>query len=84
MGVVLLQRLARLQGPSAARNYGLGLGVAMGLFAIYYTFAYRVPLSPLIVLPINLLLFGVLWWSGHKLTAACAVDSESVTSNATG
>lgn len=74
-GVILLQRLIRTQGEEYARIYAWAIGAAMTLFAIHNAFAYRLPIHPLIVLFFNLLIFGVLWWAAHKITAACSADS---------
>lgn len=74
-GVILLQRLIRTQGEERARAYAWAIGAAMTLFAIHNAFAYRLPVHPLIVLFFNLIIFAVLWWVAHKITAACSADS---------
>lgn len=77
LGIVLIQRLQIEQGKSAARFYALGLGASMALFAAVDAYSWRVPAPPQLVFAANLALFAILWWSGHRLTAACAVDGET-------
>ncbi len=76
LGVILIQQLRRSQGPTAAGVYGWVLGIAMGLFAAYHAFTFRVPLHPFIVFIVNLVLFGILWWVGHRIAAACSIDDS--------
>jgi hypothetical protein len=77
LGVVLIQRLGVQQGRSVARAYGLALGGSMMLFAAVDALSWRVPAPPAMVFAGNCLLLGILWWAGHKITAACAVDGET-------
>jgi len=75
LGIILVQRLVRVLGPSYARAYGVALGAAITLFVAYFAWAYLLPVPPLIVFLVNETIFGVLWFTGHKITAACWVDS---------
>jgi len=75
LGIILVQRLTRVLGPSYAKAYGVALGAAITLFVAYFAWAYLLPVPPLIVFLVNEAIFGVLWFVGHKITAACWVDS---------
>lgn len=74
--VVLLQRLAVLHGRSLAKPYAIALGVSITLFVAHNAWAYRLPAPPLLVFAINEVCFVILWWVGHKVSAACAADSD--------
>jgi len=77
LGVVLIQRLSRQQVKSIVQAYAYLLGFAMFFFTAYLAHAYRVPgIHPLIVFLVNAVLFAILWWVGHTITAACSVDSK--------
>jgi len=73
-GIILIQRIARMLGKSLAWMYGIALGVAITLFALYMAHAYRLPASPVLVFLANKVLFLVLWFVGHHITAACWLD----------
>jgi hypothetical protein len=77
LGVVLIQRLAVQQGRSTARAYGAFLGLAILLFLLYDAMTWVVPANPGLVFLLNLAFLGVLWWAGHKITAACAADGNA-------
>ena len=77
LGVVLIQRLSRQQVKSVVQAYAWVLGFSIFLFAVHQAHTYRVPgIHPLIVFLVNIVLFAILWWVGHTMTAACSVDSK--------
>lgn len=75
LGIIMVQRMSRSLGSGYARAYGAALGAAITLFAVYLSYAYLLPTPPFLVFLINEALFIVLWWTGHKITSACWVDS---------
>ncbi len=78
LGVIFLQRLYYVHGKSVAKPYSFGLGFAITAFCLYFSYTYRILLHPIFVFIINIVLFSVLWWAGHKLSASCSVDSDAV------
>jgi len=74
--VILIQRLSAIHGKSVARAYAVALGAAITLFALHNAYAYRLPAPPLLVFAINEILFLLLWWVGHSITAACSADLD--------
>jgi len=78
LGVVLIQRLTRQQVKSVVQGYAWVLGLSIFSFAAHQAHTYRVPgIHPLIVFLVNIVLFAILWWVGHTITAACSADSDS-------
>jgi hypothetical protein len=78
LGVVLIQRLSRQQVKSIVQAYAYALSFTILFFAAHQAYAYRVPgIHPLIVFLVNIVLFAILWWVGHTITAACSADSDS-------
>lgn len=73
--IILLQRLASTEGKSMAKPYLVAIALAITAFALYNAFAFRLPIHPVIVFLVNEALFILLWWVGHVITRACAVDS---------
>jgi len=79
-GIILLQRLSYYEGKTHAKSYGFALGAAITLFAMYHAGKFPAPIPSSVVFLVNMILFAVLWWVGHQISAACAVDSrENVT-----
>jgi hypothetical protein len=74
-GVILIERLGSQEGRSTARGYVYAMGATITLFALYYAYAFRLPAHPALVFAVNEILFLILWWVGHKISAACSVDS---------
>lgn len=81
-GVILIQRLSVLHGPSTARAYVWTMGASIGLFAAYHAASFRTGIHPAIVFVSNVALYGLLWWVAHRITAACSVDSEDAVERA--
>ena len=77
LGVVLIQRLSGQQVKSVVQGYAWVLGLSIFFFAAHQAHTYRVPgVHPFIVFLVNVVLFAILWWVGHTITAACSVDSK--------
>ena len=77
LALVLVQRLVVQQGASVARAYGYALGGAMLLFSLVHPYQWSIPgVPPFLIFGVNVVLFGLLWWAGHKLTAACGADDQ--------
>ena len=81
-GVILIERLGSQEGRSTARAYVYAMGATITLFAFYHAYAFRLPAPPALVFAVNEILFLILWWVGHKVSAACSVDSAQATAAA--
>lgn len=73
-GIILIQRIYRMLGKSTGTGYAIALGMAITIFTLYMARAYRIPTSPVVVFFVNEALFLILWYVGHKITAACWLD----------
>lgn len=80
--IVLLERLAYMEGPSVARAYKWATAITITLFALYYADAYRLPAPVFVVFAATEAIFIALWWCGHHLSAACAVSDDKVVAEA--
>lgn len=74
LGIILIQRIYRMLGKSTGMAYTVALGIAITIFTLYMARAYRIPTSPVVVFFVNEILFLILWYVGHKITAACWLD----------
>ena len=82
LGIVLLQRIFVTLGKGSGWLYGVLLGGAITLFAAHQAWAYHYPAPPVVVFLLNEAIFGILWFTGHKITAACWRDSPVMESAA--
>ncbi|MBN1899709.1 DUF4129 domain-containing protein [Candidatus Sumerlaeota bacterium] len=73
-GIILIQRIHRMLGKSTGMGYAIALGISITIFTLYMAFTYRIPASPVVVFLVNETLFLILWYAGHKITAACWLD----------
>jgi hypothetical protein len=74
LGIILVQRIIRMLGKSTGMGYAIALGIAITIFNLYMVHAYRIPASPVLVFFVNEVLFLILWYAGHKITAVCWLD----------
>lgn len=76
-GSVLVQRLAYLQGRSAASIFAMLFLALITVFAAQNAYTYKVPAHPIVVFVLNEVLFIILWLSGRAITRACSADDEA-------
>ncbi|MCE5229860.1 DUF4129 domain-containing protein [bacterium] len=82
LGVILIQRLGIIHGRSEARAYSLAMGISILTFAGYHALTFPSGVHPAIGFTVNVMLYAILWWVSHHITAACSVDSDEAVERA--